>query len=115
MLSRAALLLRRQHAIILVALIASTSCGQVERIYTYTRQAPAMGRTSPTTFEVRVHVDGPGRKVTWIEDVHDREGDLGRAKKDWCNCDVFDQRNWTCPGPIPEMRAEMRDGRLREY
>lgn len=94
---------------------ASLGCGRVERVYTWTRQEPAQGRTSPTVYEVRFRVDEAKKTVRWIEDVGDRDGEIGRHFQTWFHCEIFTKADWECVNPvIPHLRIEMKDGNLRQ-
>ena len=94
---------------------ASMGCGRVERVYTWTRDEPAMGRTSPTTYEVRLLVDRPKKIVRWVEDVSDYQGHIGRNIQTWTGCEIFDESNWQCGyASVPQVRVEMQDGELRQ-
>jgi hypothetical protein len=94
-------------------------CDRVAAEYVYTRREPAVGRSSPTVFVVRVAVDPPTKTVVWVEDVHDAEGDLGRTMQTLTSCTILDERNWECPpviAPGGEVvdQARMRDGNLTQ-
>ena len=78
--------------------------------YVYTRQEPTAGRSSPTVFTVRLNIDPENRTVEWLEEARDDDGYLGRVMDSWTDCNVFDRRNWNCPGVVD--RIEMRDGVL---
>jgi hypothetical protein len=100
--------------------VACLGCGEhVQREYVYTRQEPAMGRRSPTTFVVRLSIDPASKTVVWAEDVHDSDGELGREMKTLQGCTFLDESNWECEpllGPNYEVlvQVEMRDGQLHQ-
>lgn len=110
----------RLPLVALIALIGACT-GVVSKEYTYTRSTPAIGRSSPTTFIVRLSVDSVRRQVIWFADVHDEEGDLGRTTHTWEACTILDSRNWECPpvAPPPDYQTvhqvSMRNGQLFEY
>lgn len=78
--------------------------------YTYTREEPAAGRTSPTTFTVRIDVDLDAELVAWREDVEDEDGYLGHNVQQWTDCHIQDVRNWECGRPPAALI--MADGQL---
>jgi hypothetical protein len=92
------------------------ACDRIERVYTYTRAEPVIGRSSPTNFDVRVRVDEKSKSVRWLEKKYDLQGDISTDIETWTDCDIFDQRNWTCAIRdnlgIPRMQIEMRNGEL---
>jgi len=88
----------------------------VERVYTYTRQQPAIFRRTPTVFEVRVRVDEDKREVRWIQDSYDSDGDLGRNIEIYTDCKIFNKTNWKCSSALPDkVWIEMREGKLFQH
>ena len=56
-------------------------------------------------------------RVFLIEDVSDKEGDLGRTTRTLKDCQIFDDSNWDCTPTFVEGQgvvdhAQMRDGKL---
>lgn len=99
-------------------LVFSFACtSPVHTEYVWTRQEPAIGRKTPTTYVVRISVDPNAKSVVWFEDVHDDEGDLGRSTKNWTGCAFLDIDNWRCEtGALGELvipdDIEMKEGQL---
>jgi hypothetical protein len=106
----------------LLLITMSLLCGCSDWIkteYVWTRQAPAMGRKSPTVFVVKISIDRPARTVQWLQDVRDAQGELGTSAKTWTECIFVDDANWQCPpievdGVGVVNQVMMRDGVLRE-
>ena len=95
-------------------------CGDaLDREYVYVRQEPAVGRSSPTEFVVRIRPDSEAKSVVWVEDARDSQGDLGRTTSTWTGCTFLEADNWECNHPpvsgqrVPE-RVWMRDGHLHQ-
>ena len=105
---------------VLVSALITLGCGRIERVYTWTRETPAAGRNSPTTYEVRVRVDDKKKTVRWIERVYDRDGFIGTNIETREECEIFDEQNWKCGMPmglvgvLPDLRIEMTNGELRQ-
>ncbi len=111
------LMIHARWAVLGALALASSGCGMVERRYTWTRKEPAVDRKSPTVFVVRYKLDQEKKEVLWVLDASDREGDLGRDTETFTNCDVFDERNWSCaygPPLAGVVSIDMRDGKLHQ-
>ncbi len=89
---------------------------QGSREYVYTRSEPAMGRKAPTTFVVQYRVDPTKGTVIWVEDIHDRDGDIGRTMRIFKDCLILDDDDWECQpiivGDEEVERLSMRRGKL---
>jgi hypothetical protein len=101
-------------AALITLTLSISACEKFEREYSYTRATPAADRKSPTTFTVRIKLDTERRIVDWLEDVRDTEGYLGRAIKQYTDCQIFDRSNWKC-WLFERDYIEMADGKLRQY
>src|SRR4051794_35993236 len=89
-----------------------TSCG-IDAVHEYERREPAIGRSTPTKFQVRIKLDMPSKSVVWVEDVSDGGGELGRTLKTYTSCDVYNEGNWRCAESMND-EIEMADGKLRQ-
>lgn len=98
----------------------TAGCGDALRTdYTYTRHEPAVGRSSPTVFTIRLNIDRGNGSVVWLEEAHDSDGDLGSSIKTWKDCTFLDNSNWECaPVMVPSQgvveQIQMHDGKLHQ-
>ena len=99
---------------VLLLLILLCSCGAFEKVYVWTRNEPAVGRRSPTTYVVRLNVDERGKKVAWLEHVYDDEGPIGDNIYNYKDCEVFDKENWSCTLLTGKNDIALRDGELAQ-
>ena len=103
-----------------VVLLGMLGCTDAGSEFVYTRREPAAGRRSPTTFRVRVKVDIGRGTITWLEDVSDSDGDLGRTIRTFKDCTIFDETNWDCSPTFVDGEGivdhvQMRDGSLSHF